>query len=284
VASGDIDRIVVTGVPLAFGIATMQGAPSDASGIRVVNVQTPGTSSEIVILGSALARKVSPPPPPAIFYRSITVDHTKVPSTQTDFPVLVSITDATLKTVVNGGHVQRSDGFDIGFSDSAGIAPLKWEIERYNGSTGEVIAWVKIASLSSSADTVFYMRYGDSIITTDHSDPVNVWTNNFLAVYHLKDGTTLNVADSRNVNNGTNHGATATAGKIDGAGSFVSASAQYVDCGAAMNSSAAVTITAWVNAVSFPNSYNVLAGWEAVGPPYRQALISVKSNGKLGML
>ena len=35
--------------------------------------------------------------PGGAFTRILTIDHTLVPSTQTDFPVLVSITDATLK-------------------------------------------------------------------------------------------------------------------------------------------------------------------------------------------
>ena len=183
------------------------------------------------------------------YYRSLTVDHTKVSSDQVNFPVLVSLTNATLKTVANGGHVQNASGFDIGFfSDSAGTTPLKWEIDRWSATTGELIAWVKIPALSSTVDTVFYMRYGDPAITTDQSDPVNVWTNGFTAVYHLKDGTTLNVADSKGAFNGTNSGATAQTGKIDGGAGFNSA--PYISVGSAPASSPPLTISAWVAATS----------------------------------
>lgn len=42
------------------------------------------------------------------YYSPITIDHTLVPSTQTDFPVLISVTDTRLKTVGNGGHVENA--------------------------------------------------------------------------------------------------------------------------------------------------------------------------------
>jgi hypothetical protein len=213
------------------------------------------------------------------YYRSLTVDHTLVPSTQTDFPVLVSITDATLKTIANGGRVANSNGYDIGFySDSAGTTPLKWEIERYNASTGEVVAWVKIASVSSSVDAVFYLRYGDSSITTDHSDPVNVWTNNYAAVYHLRDGTTLSVDDSLGANNGTNVGTTATTGKVDGAANFAAASVQYINVGTGVNP-AAITYSAWVYIPSFYNAYaNVIRRFGG-GTSY--SAFMVRSSGKI---
>src|SRR5262249_18698205 len=99
----------------------------------------------------------TPTPTPSLCQRSITIDHTKVPSTQSNFTVLVSVTDPTLKTVANGGHVANPNGYDIGFyADSGGTTKLKWEVEKYNGTTGNLIAWVKIPSVSSSTDTVFY--------------------------------------------------------------------------------------------------------------------------------
>jgi MSHA biogenesis protein MshQ len=65
-----------------------------------------------------------------------------------------------------------------------------WEVEKYNGTTGNLIAWVKILS-SAMTDTLFYLFYGNPSITTDQSDPVNTWDSNFKAVYHLGNGTTL---------------------------------------------------------------------------------------------
>ena len=118
----------------------------------------------------------------------MTIDHTKVPSTQSNFTVLVSLTDPALKTVANGGHVANANGYDIGFyADSGGTTKLKWQVEKYDGTTGNLIAWVKIPSVSSSTDTVFYLMYGDSSINTDQSDPPNTWDSNFKAVWHMGD-------------------------------------------------------------------------------------------------
>ncbi len=210
----------------------------------------------------------------------VTIDHTKVPSTQTDFPVLISITDARLKTVGNGGHVQNTSGYDIRpFSDTGCGTPLTFELERYNGSTGEVVMWVKIASLSSSSDTVIYLGYGNSSINVDGSS-TSTWSNNFLGVYHLADGTTLNVNSATGSNNGTNHSATATSGKIDGAGAFASASTQYIGLGGSMANNTSITYSAWVNATSFPGAFNTVLGYDGNG---HFALLMVNSSGKLAL-
>ena len=113
-----------------------------------------------------------------------------------------------------------------------GSTKLKWEIEKYDPDDGQLIAWVKIPTLSSTTDTSFYLFYGDPSITSDQSDRVNTWDSNFKAVYHLGNGTTLTASDSTGGNNGTLfHSPTAVAGEIDGAAHFVSASTQTINLG-----------------------------------------------------
>src|SRR5438034_359618 len=86
----------------------------------------------------------TPTPPTTACQRTLTVDHAKVPSTQSNFTVLVSLTDPALKTVANGGHVANANVFDIGFyADSGGTTKLKWEVEKYDGTTVNLIAWDK---------------------------------------------------------------------------------------------------------------------------------------------
>lgn len=212
------------------------------------------------------------------YYSPITINHTQVPSTQTDFPVLINITDSRFKDVAHSGHVQSTNGYDIRPWSSASIfaTPIIYELERYNPSTGEIVIWAKIPSLSSSSDTVIYIAYGDSSLTTDGSSSAT-WSNGFLGVYHLKDGTTLNVLDSTGANNGTNHSVTAAIGQIDGAGGFASVSSQYIDCGTGMNPTA-ITLSAWVNGTTFPSSYISVLSRDVNGS-YDSLL--VKSNGKL---
>ncbi len=217
-----------------------------------------------------------------LWYSPISINAAQVPSTQTDFPVLVSVTDARFKDVAHSGHVNRSDGFDLRpYTDSTLVTAITgYELEHYNASTGEVVMWVKVSSLSSST-TPFVLAYGDSGISTDGSS-TTTWSNSFTAIYHLRNGTTLSVADSTGSHNGTNHGATAATGKIDGGAGFVSASSQYIDGGSTYAVPAAITVSAWVNATSFPNAYNTIGGPNST-PLTGEAIIYVKSTGKLAM-
>lgn len=166
------------------------------------------------------------------YYRAITIDHTKCGSADSsNFPVLISGTYTYLKTVGNGGKVQSSSGYDIQFySDSALTTPLKFERVVWGASTGTVEFWVKVPTLSASSDTVIYMAYGNSAVTTDQQDAANTWSASYVSVYHFGDGSTLSVADSLNAINGTNHSTTATTGKIGG-GVALSGSSQYIDLG-----------------------------------------------------
>lgn len=214
------------------------------------------------------------------YYSPISINSGQVPSTQTDFPVLVSQTDNRFKTIGNGGHVNNSSGFDIRpYSDTGLSSALTYELERYNASTGEVIMWVKVASLSAST-TPIYLGYGDTSLTTDGSS-TSTFSNSFSSVYHLKDGTTLSLADSSgNSRTLTNHAtATAATGQIDGGVGLASSSSQYLD-----NGSTTVvtqfTFSAWIKGTSFPNAYNTVIDMHNAGV-YKD--IYVKSNGKIAM-
>ncbi|RZM18023.1 MAG: DUF2341 domain-containing protein, partial [Pedobacter sp.] len=126
-------------------------------------------------------------------YRAITVDRTKVANTvQTDFPVLVNVTQLNLRTTANGGKVRNSAGHDIMFTtDSTGLNKLKWEIEKYVPATGELVAWVKM-DVSPATDKVFYIQYGDPTISTFQGNVAETWNADFAAVYHFANGSSLN--------------------------------------------------------------------------------------------
>src|SRR4029079_19487769 len=220
------------------------------------NQSSPGT---FITMGSESCPTPTPTPTPATAcQRPMTIDHTKVPSTQSNFTVLVSLTDPALKTVANGGHVANANGFDIGFyADSGGTIKLKWEVEKYDGTTGNLIAWVKIPSVSSTTDTVFYLMYGDSSINTNQSDPPNTWDSSFKAVWHLGNGSTLSLSDSTsNANNLANVGATAaTTGKISGGAGPFNGTSQCLKTVNSINlGTNKVTLSAWVNITGYTNS------------------------------
>jgi hypothetical protein len=210
------------------------------------------------------------------YSKKITIDHLLVPSTQTNFPFLLcfngACTESTnltdLKTVANGGKIQNtannaisvSGPADLVFCDaaSAGTA-IKYETALYTATTGAMEAYVQIASLSSSSDTILYMFYGNSGVSTTQQD-LSLWTDvSYAAVYHFPDGSTLGLKDSTsNANNGTNHSATATTGKIDGG---INISSQYATAAssATFKPTAAITIDAWTLTNSCP-TVAVIAG------------------------
>lgn len=185
------------------------------------------------------------------YKRSITIDKTQVPSTQTNFPVLVSISDPTFRTAANGGHVQSPFAADINFyADSAGTTLLTWGNEYYEPTTGVYVTWVKIPSVSSVVDTVFYVFYGDStIVVPPTTDPL-VWDTNYKAVYHLLTylGILITFDSTSNVNNASSTNVSPVPAKIDGGASIGSSSLGWIDGGTSstLDPVSAFTTEAWV--------------------------------------
>jgi hypothetical protein len=168
------------------------------------------------------------------YRKAITVDHTKIPNTdQTNFPMLVSFTDPSLRTTTNSGNVQNTSGYDIIFTAVDGSTKLDHEIEKYDGATGTIAMWVRIPTLSHLTDTVIYMYFGNTSITTTQENKTGVWgengANNFKGVWHMKEtGTNPTVNDSTsNANNSTAQTWTPGAGQVSGGGGF-NGSGQYV--------------------------------------------------------
>jgi YD repeat-containing protein len=198
-------------------------------------------------------------------YRSyIAINHAKVPNTdQTNFPVVISGTYPYLATTGNGGYVTNASGYDMIFtSDAAGTSTLAFERESYNATTGAVIFWVKVPTVSHSSDTIIYLFYGNSSVTADQSNKNGVWDSNFKGVWHLPNGTSLTTSDSTaNANNGVNHGATADTGQIDGAASVNSGT--YIDVGTNLDVSGttAFTASAWIRPNgSFSGNWPLISG------------------------
>jgi hypothetical protein len=160
------------------------------------------------------------------FKRSITVDHTKVPNTdRTNFPMLVNGTYSWLATVANGGNLQSSSGFDVCYaSDSAGSTGLPYDTDHWTATSGDAGYWVLVPTIATGSDTVIYIFYGNSSITTTQANPTAVWGPDYKTVYHLGNGTTLSLADSGITGNLLTQTGTvgAAAGMIGGSALFTS--------------------------------------------------------------
>lgn len=185
------------------------------------------------------------------YREKITIDHTKVGTVnntdQIDFPVLISTTEAALKYTGSGGHVGNADGTDILFTNADGITKYNHEIETYTATTGGLIAWVRVSTISHTSDTLLYMYYGNAG-ASDQQNKTGTWDGNFKGVWHLPDGTNLTANDSTSNGNGTLvNTPTATAGQIDGGAHFVASSNQDITVSAisSLGSAQKATLSGW---------------------------------------
>jgi hypothetical protein len=148
------------------------------------------------------------------YRRTITIDHTKVSSDQTDFPVLIDLTDNGLRTKV------QANGNDFVFTD-ANQTKLSHEKESYNSGTGHLIVWIKVPVLSSTTDTVLYMYCGNPTCG-DQQTRNAVWDSSNRMILHLAETSGTQYDSTVNGNNVTpNNGVIqGTAGKSDGSDTF----------------------------------------------------------------
>ena len=91
----------------------------------------------------------------------ITIDHTKVANTLSNFPVWVHNTSDDFKDSNNGGVIQP-DGDDIAFYSYDNNTQYNHEIELYNGTSGEIGIWVNVTSIPSGSVSYFWIYYGDA--------------------------------------------------------------------------------------------------------------------------
>jgi len=114
------------------------------------------------------------------YRRAITIDRTKVLADQTDFPVLVNIvSDSSL-----AGHVQSS-GNDIIFTLADETTKIPHKIESYTSTTGALVAWVKVPSLSASVNTVLYLYYGNPTAPAQQ-DTTSAWSYRYKGTWNSK--------------------------------------------------------------------------------------------------
>jgi hypothetical protein len=123
------------------------------------------------------------------YRKQVTIDHTQVLEDLVNFSVLVSTSDADLMKA-------QADGGDILFMNDIGVSTrIYHDIESYDVSSGTLITWVNIPSLSSSTDTVFYMYYGNPSCI-NQAYPKKTWDPGYEAVLHMNDATLSTISDS----------------------------------------------------------------------------------------
>ncbi len=187
----------------------------------------------------------------------LTIQQTQINGTAAlaNFPVLVSRTLTSLRSTANGGNVAQANGNDILFTASDGITKLDHEIETYNPATGQLIAWVRIPSLSATVNTAIYLYVGNPS-ASNQQNAAGVWETNYKGVWHLKENPSFAGAvimdSTSNAYHGTSYGSmpasASTTAKV-GQGLTFDGSNDYVDLGTAANVNSLTnnfTVSAWV--------------------------------------
>lgn len=230
------------------------------------------------------------------YYRSITVTSTGsvASGTNSNFPMLVSSTLSSWASSAHGGKIQNLITTSNGIQEAADLIfatstancntdqSLNFETESYNSSTGAVVDWVNVPTMSTG--TLIYACYDSTSTSADQSSPNGTWNSNYVGAWHMNDNAAnTTVHDSTgNLNNGissenTSVRATST-GEIDGALDFVSTVPDTIDFGEPTyftnnvdNMSASVwfnpTATAFSNtAVVFGQGQYAASGWGYLEP------------------
>jgi hypothetical protein len=137
--------------------------------------------------------------------------------------VLLAISDGDLAAEA------LANGDDILFTGDDAATKLDHEIESY--AAGNLLAWVRVPSLSASTTTLVYMYYGNPG-ASNQENAAGVWDANYVMVQHLDETSGTHYDSTGNANDGTTYNlATQDApGKIDGADEF-NGSGDLIDVG-----------------------------------------------------
>lgn len=199
--------------------------------------------------------------------KKIIIDHTQVEGNLVSFPVLLSFVDSGLRDKA------QIDGDDIIFMDDKGKAnQLFHEIEYYDSSSGKLIAWVNIPSLSSTVDTDIYIYYGN-LQCANQENPEMVWDSNFLCIHHLNGANAYELDDSTtNSNDVMGYGGTPLheqTGKIGNSVYIDEDEGYYLTNFAKLNNIGnQITVEAWVKRNMIGDWMEIVAKYDNPdGPP-----------------
>jgi hypothetical protein len=221
-------------------------------------------------------------------YRLFTINHTLTGTADsTNFTVLLSGTFAEFATTTNGGKVQNTVSCgvnsitcpaDLVFtSDSRCSNPLGgWEFESYTATTGQIIAWVIVPTLSVTTNTLIYACVGNPAVTTFQGGSAgSAFDSNTKVVYHFPNGTALSANDSSSgrYNATPANSPTAVTGEVGGAAHFDGVNQDVESSSFPWTGTSAVTVSFWnyVTAAEEQTSFAFTVGNSAATDPHRFA-------------
>jgi len=195
----------------------------------------------------------------------ITFDNSASAEDLTDFPVLVKVGSSRIN------YTKTQDlGQDIRFTDSDGTTLLSHEIEKWD-EAGDSFVWVKVPNIPAGSTTDYIYMYFNDPALSDGQSPENVWDSSHVGVWHLKESTGTNIADSTtNSNNGTKTLETQPAytadGAINGGHTFDSSNTTVsIPNNATFNMGNVMTLEAWVKPTTCASRQTIIGANNASG-------------------
>jgi hypothetical protein len=182
----------------------------------------------------------------------VTIKASKVPSTQTDFPVYVDLADMP----ANFWSIVASGGGDIRVTRDDGVTECPREVVSCDttAETGELHFLAN--SVSGSSDTDFYIYVNGTnadYAVTDTYGRNAVWSD-YLVVFHMKDATSTIVSDSAgnfDITKASSGNPFETTGKVREAQSLSTATSRLsTSQSSAINTRDAKSIQMWLNIIN----------------------------------
>jgi hypothetical protein len=187
-----------------------------------VDAYTQGTASEVRLDWIPVEVDYTPPSPPTGWFCGwgkrvkLTIDRNDIGAPLFDFPVLVYLSTSSGRGPDDVSFVfdeLQSDAnrLKIAVTTSDGTTQCYVEIEKWNQASGRAWLWVRVPSISNTADTDLYLYYDRNHIDntayvgdTNSTPAENVWDGNFKLVQHLGENSTVVHDSTLNNNDETN--------------------------------------------------------------------------------
>ncbi|MFW9956423.1 MAG: hypothetical protein ACFFCT_00010 [Candidatus Odinarchaeota archaeon] len=204
---------------------------------------------------------------PSFGYRmQLTIPAAQVDAAVTNFPLMFSHADTDFQTKV------QADGDDFVFVQNNKV--LAHEIDRFEQSTGRLVAWVR-ANLSNTVDNTIWLYYGNPVIGSTES-PETLWSNGYEAVWLLNEDVTnegsggLHIDSTGNGYTGTQYGNSRDIGNMNGYGqSFDGNDYIAINSTEGLRPAGDVTISGW---------FYIDSAWSSTSSPSR-VLVSKYLDG-----
>jgi len=191
----------------------------------------------------------------------ITIDHTKIDSELTDFPLMVLLSASSGQSSADVTDVFDKLGSDanrkkIAVTTAEGTTQCYVEIERWDHSNEKAWLHVKVPTVKANVDTILYLYYDASqpdnttyVGDTGDAAAQSVWDSDFMAVYHLDEDPTGGagaIKDSTGNHNGTAYNMESgdLGSQKVGNGLTFGGTNEYIDCGAGPTISGDITVEA----------------------------------------